>query len=178
VSPRKPLLLLASASLGLGLSLALATTANTARATAEVAARTTLQPFSVQAWAGLRAAPQAGQVLVFTTTDCAYCGAEVDRIAAQLRRLAAPRPRVSVVVMDGTEGARALLADGHYASADVVYPYDGNETALRYAIDPAWRGETPYLALVPAQGEPWFALGRASDRDLRRLLAARPRPAR
>jgi hypothetical protein len=132
-----------------------------------------VRAFDEAAWHALVAHSPAGRIVVFTTSDCVYCAGEVDALAAAVRSWPAPRPTLSVVVMDGRASARALLGDGLFRTADEVWAFDGDDTVMRYHIDPAWRGETPYIGLLPATGSPWFVLGSASRQDLERLRTTR-----
>jgi hypothetical protein len=133
-----------------------------------------LRAFTPETWRNLLADRAHARVLVFTSTDCSYCPAEVDSISVALRHMPAPRPILAVVFMDGRDSARALLAGGEYGAAGETWAYDGDETAMRYRIDPAWRGETPYIGLLPPGGAPRFVLGHATAADLARLAKARP----
>jgi hypothetical protein len=67
--------------------------------------------------------------------------------------------RLAVVVMDGAGQEKLLRADRHYRHANLLYAFDGDGMALRFKVNPEWRGLTPYVALIPATGETRFHTG-------------------
>lgn len=128
-----------------------------------------VEAFDSQAWAQLQAKLKAPAVVVFSTTDCSHCPAVLAQLAAapERRRLRAP---LIAVVMDQTPGEddAALLANPHYKRADRVFAFQGQAAALRYSVDPSWRGITPYIALLrPGQAVQWV-LGPPQASDLQR----------
>jgi hypothetical protein len=126
--------------------------------------------FDKSSWAQIRQSSPKPAVVVFTTTDCAYCPAVIDALAADLHGSGRPGANLLVVVMDGDGEDQSLLANSHYRRADRLYAFDGEEMALRYSVNPDWRGITPYVALLPAGGEAKFVNGRPADADIRTLL--------
>jgi hypothetical protein len=111
-------------------------------------------------------------VVVFTTTDCSFCPAVIDALARELRQKGKARTGLFVVVMDGAGQADALLANAHYRRADGLYAFSGQDLALRYSVNPEWRGLTPYVAMLPRNGTPRFVTGQPSPAEINSLLAA------
>jgi hypothetical protein len=96
---------------------------------------------------------------VFTTTDCEYCPAVIDRLAHALRERHV-KARLNVVIMDSPVRDMALLTDPHFGLADQLYVFDQEQAMqIRHAIDPTWRGVTPYVVLLGKRGPPRSFLG-------------------
>ena len=108
-------------------------------------------------------------VVVFTTTDCAYCPAVIEALAKDLKK-GKSKARLAVVVMDGAEHLESVKADPHYRKADALYAFDGQASALRYAVNPDWRGMTPYVAMLLRTGETKFFVGSPPAREIEALL--------
>lgn len=115
-------------------------------------------PFGAATWGELARSPARPLAVVFSTTDCAHCPAAIDKLATAIRE-SRSKVRLVVVVMDGAGQEEALRDDGHYRDANALYAFDGDATALRYRVNPGWRGLTPYVALVPAEGATRFFTG-------------------
>ena len=75
-------------------------------------------------------------------------------------------------VFDHMHNDAGLLANPHYASAQRLLAFDGQQAALRHAVNPSWRGVTPYVALLRPGAAPTFSLGMPSDAQLRAWAAA------
>ena len=131
-----------------------------------------INPFIAETWQELSLSARRPMVVVFSTTDCTHCPAVIDSLAASIHasRSAA---RLVVVVMDGAGQEQALRGDPHYRKANVLYAFDGDATALRFRINPDWRGVTPYVALIPAVGTTHFYTG-APPRDALQVLLRIP----
>lgn len=129
----------------------------------------TVRPFGKNTWQELKSAPQRPLAVVFTTTDCTHCPKVIDRLAAKLRQPRASA-RLVVVVMDGAGQEASLGQNPHYRQAGRLYAFAEDETMLRYAVNPDWRGLTPYVALLPAAGAPRFHTGAPPDAAVDRLL--------
>lgn len=129
----------------------------------------TVRPFSKQTWNDLKASPSRPLAVVFTTTDCTHCPKVIDQLAARLRKAQAAA-RLVVVVMDGAGQEGTLRQDAHYSQVGQLYAFADDETTLRYAVNPDWRGLTPYVALLPAEGAPRFHTGAPPDSALDCLL--------
>ena len=132
-----------------------------------LAAPVRVEPFDAAAWARLQGAGAAPAVVVFTTTDCAYCPAVIESLAREIRQRRLDASLVAVVsnVAPG-EADAALLADAHYRPADRLFAFAGPERALRFAVNPQWRGITPYVGFVSPSGEVRWVLGPPSAGDV------------
>ncbi len=119
-----------------------------------MAAPKTVEPFDAAQWQALQSGLHRPAVVVFTTTDCAHCPAVIEKLARD-RRLRSVRGSLLTVVMDVAPGEAdaALLRSSHYRPATRLLAFAGQPDALRHAVNPAWRGVTPYLALL-RPGEP------------------------
>ncbi len=133
------------------------------------ATSTAIQAFTAERWQQLLSTERPAAV-VFSTTDCAYCPAAIDTLAKELRA-SRRKAKLMVVVMDGAGQEAVLRKDPHYRHADRIYVFEGNPTALRYAVDPQWRGMTPYVALIARPGEPAFFIGTPKREVLAAALA-------
>jgi hypothetical protein len=127
-------------------------------ATPVAAAPQSVLAFGADTWSKLKQSPQIPSVVVFSTTDCTHCPRVIDEMAAALRT-AKTKARLIVVVMDGAGHENALRKNPHYRHARDLYAFDGDEVALRYSVNPEWRGLTPYVALLPVKGEARFHSG-------------------
>ncbi|GAB2179888.1 hypothetical protein DLREEDagrD3_01110 [Denitratisoma sp. agr-D3] len=132
-----------------------------------------IQEFTPQTWEQLlRTLPRPAAV-VFSTTDCTHCPAIIDSLAQAIRHQPRPRrPMLAVVMMDELRPADIDHLP-HLRKADKLYVFAGNEMAIRYAVQPEWRGMTPFTALLPAMGTPRFQLGALPPADLAAFLQGR-----
>ncbi len=120
--------------------------------------------FTTATWSQLQADLPKPSAVVFTATYCATCPAVLAKLSKALAAHDVEGDVIAVVI-DEAEPSE-LIASGHYSQASRVFLFAGNEAALRYQIDPRWRGETPYIALLPAGGKPIFAAGSPSEEKI------------
>lgn len=140
------------------------------------AAPTRIEPFTAPTWSEFQSALPRPMAVVFTTTDCAYCPDAIEQLAREIRRRPAQTPiRLIVVVMDGA-GQPELLRDPHYRPADRLFAFAAPPAALQYAINPKWRGVTPYVALFGSHGAPQLITGRPGAAALDLWLGAGAAP--
>jgi hypothetical protein len=134
-------------------------------AVAARAAPVAVEAFDVQAWHALHAAPGKGTAVVFTTTDCSYCPGVLRQLAGEIRRRALDATLVAVVmdVAPGQDDAQ-LLGDPHHRDVDRLLAFSGQAAALRHAVNPAWRGVTPYVAFLAPGAAPKWVTGPPSPR--------------
>jgi thiol-disulfide isomerase/thioredoxin len=125
------------------------------------AAPTKVERFDTKTWAQLQKDLPRPSVVVFTATYCSNCPALIDRIAQKLAKQGLKQNIVAVVVDEATP--QELLASHHYQAVSKLFAFDGNEATLRYAVDPRWRGVTPYVALLSATDKVMFVAGTPSD---------------
>jgi thiol-disulfide isomerase/thioredoxin len=140
-----------------------------ALAATAVAAPANVLPFGMETWKELGSSRSRPMVVVFSTTDCGHCPAVIDSLAQEIRKSPA-KARLAVVVMDGAGQEKLLRADRHYRQANLLYAFDGDGMALRFRVNPDWRGLTPYVALIPATGETRFHTGSPPADALRAFL--------
>jgi hypothetical protein len=126
-------------------------------------------PFAADTWRELERSPSRPMVVVFSTTDCTHCPKVIDRLAEDIRK-AGSGARLVVVVMDGAGQEQELARDPHYRKARALYAFDGDAQALRYAVNPDWRGLTPYVAIIPAGGATRFHTGAPPPDAVRAFL--------
>jgi thiol-disulfide isomerase/thioredoxin len=81
-------------------------------------------------------------MIVFSASYCAHCPAVVRSLAKQSRRMAKP-PRLIVV----------------------------SEMAIRHAVNPTWRGLTPFVVLVGKDGRASYFNGQPPGPDLQAWLS-------
>lgn len=122
--------------------------------------------FDVQTWSTLRAEVRRPAIVVFTTAHCPTCPEVFSRIA-QWRASQMPGAPLMAVLMDGHDPSvpdpTATTAQRHLRVADRLFAFEGPQAALRYSVDPTWRGVTPYVALVPMAGPVTFSAGIPSE---------------
>jgi hypothetical protein len=133
------------------------------------AAPSAILPFGAETWSELGRSPGRPMAVVFTTTDCGHCPKVIDGLADDIRK-ARSKVRLVVVVMDGAGQEDALRADRHYRHANTLYAFDGDPAALRYKVNPAWHGMTPYVAFMAAEGAARFHLGAPPPAAVRDFL--------
>ena len=134
---------------------------------AQAAPPNAVEPFESHTWSALQAELKQPAAVVFTTTDCAHCPAVIQGLARTLKQRHLPA-RLMVVVMDQAPGENddALLADAHYRVADQLLEFDGQAAALRYGVNPQWRGVTPYVTLLAPKAPARAVTGQPSVSDL------------
>lgn len=130
------------------------------------AAPRAVETFDSKTWPQLQAELKRPAVAVFTTTDCVHCPAVIDSLTRGIRqrRLKAD---LTVVVMDQAPGDNdaALLSNKHYRQVDRLFAFAGQAPALRYAVDPRWRGATPYVVFMAPKAPALAVTGPPSAAD-------------
>ncbi|MDR2215240.1 MAG: hypothetical protein LBE59_05285 [Nevskiaceae bacterium] len=121
----------------------------------------TVERFDANTWEQMKTQLPRPSAIVFTATYCVNCPAVMDRLTQALRERGL-QPHVIAVVIDEAS-TEQLLTSPHYEHASSLFAFAGNEAALRYGVDPRWRGETPYVALLNAAGQIVFAAGTPSE---------------
>ena len=131
------------------------------------AAPRTVEVFDRPAWPALQAGLTAPAIVVFTATYCAHCPAVIAQLARDKRRLQPSAQLIAVVIdaVPGDDDAR-LLRDPHHHPVDRLFAFQGQAAALRYAVDPSWRGITPYVAFLHPGEAPRWVTGPPSVQDL------------
>lgn len=121
------------------------------------AAPSSVESFDKSTWLALVRDAKQPAIVVFTSVTCTHCPGA---IASMARQRAARRSQVPLLIvsMDADDDA-SLLRDAHYAPADRLFAFRGNPQALQFAVNPGWRGMTPYVAFVDGKGNAKFVLG-------------------
>ncbi len=129
-----------------------------------MAAPRTVEAFDAGTWPTLQSTLKAPAVVVFSTTDCAHCPAVIEQLSRGIvqRKLKAS---LLVVVMDAVPGEADadLLQNPHFQPAHRLLAFDGQAPALRHAVNPRWRGVTPYVVFL-APKQPAVAVTGPPDR--------------
>lgn len=139
-------------------------------ATAVQASPQKIETFDGQSWQRFQSELPRPSAIVFSTTDCTHCPSTIASIAQQLKQRNTHIPLI-VVVMDGDQQP-GLLQDPHYRQASRLFVFKGQSAALQYAVNPKWRGITPYVALLPQAGDVRLVLGNPSAPDIESWLTA------
>ena len=134
---------------------------------AAAAAAPTIERFDGRTWAELSAAPARPAIVVFSTTDCAHCPAVIRKLASEKSRYATSLSLIAVVM----DGGKDIAGKNPYRLADRLFVFEGNEQALRYSVNPDWRGVTPYIALLTPGQHVKYMVGPPADRELRTFFA-------
>lgn len=131
------------------------------------AAPRAVEVFDRPAWGALQAGLTAPAIVVFTATYCAHCPAVMAQLAQDKRRLQ-PSAQLIAVVMDAVPGDddAKLLRDPHHRPLDRLFAFQGQAAALRHAVDPSWRGITPYVAFLHPGEPPRWVTGPPKAQDL------------
>jgi thiol-disulfide isomerase/thioredoxin len=128
-----------------------------------------MEDFTATTWSRWQSELPRPAIVVFSTTYCPTCPDVLASLAAAVKETGGRVPLVAVV-MDA-DGRREVAHLKHFGVADRLFAFRGQEAALRYSVDPRWRGVTPYVALFGAQGAPTFSAGSPSAQQMRALLA-------
>lgn len=130
-----------------------------------------LEDFTRDTWGRwLKELPRPA-IVVFSTTYCSTCPQVFADLAASVRKAGTGVPLIAVVMDADGQGDLPHLA--HYRNANRIFVFRGQEAALRFSVNPQWRGVTPYVALFGSGGAPRLIAGRPPPEDLRRLLVER-----
>jgi hypothetical protein len=108
-----------------------------------------VEAFDSAGWAALQATLKQPAVVVFSTTDCAHCPAVFGQLAQAIRQRQR-KAQLIAVVMDVAPGDDddALQRQPHYQRADRLFAFAGQANAIRFAVEPRWRGVTPYVVFL------------------------------
>ncbi len=115
---------------------------------------------------------KTASIIVFSASYCAHCPAVVRSLTKQSRRMAKP-PRLIVVMAD--ELPSPADKKSIYNDVDHLMVFEGNEMAIRHAVNPTWRGLTPFVVLVGKDGRVSFFNGQPPGSDLQAWLSQQAR---
>jgi hypothetical protein len=82
-------------------------------------------------------------------------------------------PRLIVVMADGLPSPADKKSI--YNDVDHLLVFEGNEMAIRHAVNPTWRGLTPFVVLVGKDGRVSFFNGQPPGSDLQAWLSQQAR---
>lgn len=138
--------------------------------TGVMAAPAAVESFDKSSWQQLLKQTNSPTIVVFSSVTCTHCPGAIDRIAGGLSA-ARSGTRLIVVSIDSEDDA-SLLLDPHLASVSRVFAFNGSTQALQYAVNPGWRGMTPYIAYLDGKRSVRFVLGEPKEAVLREWIAA------
>ena len=128
------------------------------------AAPTELEIFDKSTWPALLSSKQQPAMIVFSSVSCTHCPGAIERLAAR-RAASQSATRLYVVLMD-SEDDMAALSSPHHRLADRLFAFRSRAQPIQYAVNPDWRGMTPYIAYVDGKGGARFVLGEPDERTL------------
>jgi hypothetical protein len=135
-----------------------------------LAAAKQIENFDAHSWQRFQKDLPRPSAVVFSSTDCSHCPAIIAALGEQLKNRK-PQVHLVVVVMDG-EDQPGLLQEPHYSPANRLFVFKGQSAALQFSVNTNWRGITPYVALLPKNGEAKLVLGKPSAAELENWLAS------
>ncbi|CAM8654291.1 hypothetical protein MCEGEM3_00104 [Oxalobacteraceae bacterium] len=128
------------------------------------AAPTEVETFDKTTWPALLSHHRQSAMIVFSSVSCTHCPGAIERLAAR-RAASQSATRLYVVLMD-SEDDIAALSSPHHRLADRLFAFRSRAQPIQYAVNPDWRGMTPYIALVDGKGGARFVLGEPDERTL------------
>ncbi len=129
-----------------------------------LAAPSAVEAFDKSVWSALLSDHRQPAIIVFSSVSCTHCPGAIERLAAR-RAVSQSATRLYVVLMDSDDDA-AALSSPHHRLADRLFAFRGRVQSLQYAVNPDWRGMTPYIAHVDGKGAVRFVLGEPDERTL------------
>jgi thiol-disulfide isomerase/thioredoxin len=129
-----------------------------------------VENFDILSWQTLQAVKMPTAV-VFSATWCPNCPAVIEDLAHDIREQPV-NAKLLAVVMDVAPGENdaALMRHTHYSVVDRLFAFSGQAPALRYTVDPKWRGATPFVVLLAPNRPPRMVTGPPSEQDLQSWL--------
>ena len=128
------------------------------------AAPTDVETFDKSTWPVLLSQHRQSAMIVFSSVSCTHCPAAIERLAAH-RAAGRSATRLYVVLMDSEDDV-AALSSPHHRLADRLFAFRGRAQPIQYAVNPDWRGMTPYIAYVDGKGGARFVLGEPDEKTL------------
>jgi thiol-disulfide isomerase/thioredoxin len=125
------------------------------------------EPFDGQTWSRLAVETRQRAIVVFSATYCVHCPAVIQKLAKEKMKYGKNVVLVAVV-MDGTSEIRGKPP---YDKVDRLFVFNGHEPAIRYSVNPDWRGVTPYTVLLSPERAPHYIAGPPSEKDLQQFFA-------
>lgn len=133
---------------------------------AEAAPRA-VEAFDSAAWQALQSGLERPTAVVFSTTDCVHCPAVIETLRRDIRQRKL-KATLIVVVMDVAPGEAdaTVLQNAEYRLADRLFAFAGQAPAIRHAVDPRWRGVTPYVSFLAPNRQAAAVTGPPSKTDV------------
>ncbi len=128
------------------------------------AAPTEVETFDKTTWPALLSHHRQSAMIVFSSVSCTHCPGAIERLAAR-RAASQSATRLYVVLMDSEDDV-AALSSPHHRLADRLFAFRSRAQPIQYAVNPDWRGMTPYIAYVDGKGGARFVLGEPDERTL------------
>ena len=130
------------------------------------AAPRAVEAFDPAAWQSLQIQLKRPAAVIFSTTDCVHCPAVIEGLRRDIRQRKLNAALI-VVVMDVAPGEAdaTVLQNPDYRLADRLFAFAGQAPAIRYAVDPRWRGVTPYVSLLAPNRQAVAVIGAPSSAD-------------
>jgi hypothetical protein len=128
------------------------------------AAPTAVETFDKSTWPVLLSQHRQSAMIVFSSVSCTHCPGAIERLAAH-RAAGRSATRLYVVLMDSEDDV-AALSSSHHRLADRLFAFRGRAQPIQYAVNPDWRGMTPYIAYVDGKGGARFVLGEPDEKTL------------
>jgi hypothetical protein len=138
------------------------------------AAPTEVARFDKSTWSTLLSSHRQPAMIVFSSVSCTHCPGAIERLAAR-RASSQSATRLYVVLMDSEDDV-AALSSPHHRLADRLFAFRGRAQPLQYAVNPDWRGMTPYIAYIDGKGGVRFVLGEPDERTLASWLTEKNKP--
>ncbi len=138
-----------------------------------LAAPQAVEAFDAATWRSLQTTLKQPTVVVFSATYCANCPAVIDGLTREIRQRKL-KAQLMAVVMDVTPGDddAALKRNAHYKQADRLFAFAGQAPTVRYAVDPGWRGVTPYVVFLTPGAPAMAVTGPPTRADIQAWLQA------
>lgn len=132
---------------------------------AAIARPAAVEIFDAKTWPQLSGSVKEPSIVVFSTTDCVHCPALIRKLAKEKSRYG-KNVKLFAVVMDGNSGVKGKAP---YDLADRLFIFEGNDQAIRFSVNPDWRGVTPYTALLSPGKSPRYVIGTPAEKDLQAM---------
>jgi len=126
------------------------------------------EPLSPDGWRQLTRSVTTPTAVVFSASYCPTCPLAIKALADHRAQRGRPLTIATVALdyQDLAEEDSSKSRNKSYGGVDVaMYPVP-TAVALRYAVSPKWRGETPMVALLRPKTKPRLVLGIPADKDL------------
>jgi len=122
--------------------------------------------FDQKTWPAITATQKEPAIVIFSATYCVHCPAVIEKLANDKAKYGNKVSLIGVVM----DGHPSLKTKPPYNLVDRLFVFEGNEQAVRYTVNPDWRGVTPYTVLLSPGKAPRYIAGPPSEQDLQQFL--------